>query len=252
MKSPDDAAAKVYDIVYDDYTNKEETKKELNFIRSQIKTNGSILDLGCGTGRHTIPLIKMGYTLCGVDNSKEMLKVLKTKLKKDNLKAEIINKSINEKINFNQAFEGIICFWNAFTQMAVTKKEATNIFNLLFKSLKKNGKIIIDVGNPEAFDLHNNTFKSSLIKNGKTYETTFEPIEVDDKKNITKSNETIVIKQNGKIIEEMKSQFVQRWWKKDELEKMCKDTGFSKIKFYGEDYKNFKETSKKILLVAVK
>ena len=131
MKSPDDATAKVFDIVYDDYINKEETKKELSFIASQIKTNGSILDLGCGTGRHMIPLIKMGYTLMGLDNSKEMLNIIDSKLKTNKLKAETLNKNIQEITSFDHKFDGAICFWNAFTQMATNNKEAKHFFDLL-------------------------------------------------------------------------------------------------------------------------
>jgi SAM-dependent methyltransferase len=39
----------------------------------------SILDLGCGTGNHAIPLAKRGYSVVGIDRSEEMLACLRSK-----------------------------------------------------------------------------------------------------------------------------------------------------------------------------
>lgn len=252
MKSPDDAAAKVYDIVYDDYTNKEITDKEINFIASQIRPNGTILDIGCGTGRHMIPLIKMGYTLTGIDNSKEMLKVLLSKLEAQKLKAETINKNILEITNFNKEYDGTICFWNAITQMATTEKQGKHLFNILFKSLKPGGKLIIEMTYPESHKPHENLHESKVTNAGKTYETTFETIQFDERTKTTISNETVRVLRDGKVIEVMKAQLIQKWWSRDELTKLCKDEQFSNMELYGGDYNRFKEPSDKLILVATK
>jgi methylase of polypeptide subunit release factors len=60
MISQNDPTAKVFDIVYGVFTNKAETKREVGFIASQLNKSKPILDLGCGSGRHTIPLLKKG------------------------------------------------------------------------------------------------------------------------------------------------------------------------------------------------
>lgn len=252
MESPDDAAAKVYDIVYDDYTNVDITKKEINFIASQIRPNGTILDIGCGTGRHMIPLIEMGYTLTGIDNSKEMLKVLSSKLKANKLKAETINEDVQQLTKFGQKYDGTICFWNAFTQMATNEDQGKHIIGILFNLLKGSGKLILEFTYPESHKPHENLHESKATKDGKTYETTFETIQFDEKTNTTKSNETVRVIENGKIIEEMKAQFIQKWWRKEELIKLCKDAQFSNIEFYGGDYNRLKEPSDKLILVATK
>lgn len=41
---------------------------------------GKILDVACGTGNVTLPLVQKGYDLIGVDLSEEMLTVAQQKL----------------------------------------------------------------------------------------------------------------------------------------------------------------------------
>ena len=77
MINENDALSKFFDIVYTEFTNREKTKREINFIKSHIDIGKVILDIGCGTGRHLIPLTKMRFNVVGIDNSKGMLGILK-------------------------------------------------------------------------------------------------------------------------------------------------------------------------------
>lgn len=66
--------ANVYDLIYHD----KDYITECELIERIFKTYGngtirSVLDLGCGTGNHAIPLAKRGYEIVGVDFSAEML-----------------------------------------------------------------------------------------------------------------------------------------------------------------------------------
>lgn len=77
-----------------------------------LKTIGKIkekdvLDLGCGTGKWSIILNKKGANVTSVDNSKEMLDVLKKKIKLENLKINTLKKDIS-KLNLNKKFDIII------------------------------------------------------------------------------------------------------------------------------------------------
>ncbi len=52
------------------------TVAEVDFFLSlfALPAGSSVLDMGCGTGRHSIELSKRGYRVVGVDRSTEMLK----------------------------------------------------------------------------------------------------------------------------------------------------------------------------------
>jgi SAM-dependent methyltransferase len=61
--------------VYDENVFTKNTVKEVDFLLEELglAPGSSILDVGCGTGRHSIELAKRGYALTGLDLSSEML-----------------------------------------------------------------------------------------------------------------------------------------------------------------------------------
>ena len=61
--------------VYEDNIFTKNTIREVDFLLEELslQPGGSILDVGCGTGRHSIELAKRGYAVTGLDLSSEML-----------------------------------------------------------------------------------------------------------------------------------------------------------------------------------
>ncbi len=61
--------------IYEDNIFTKNTIREVDFLLEELslQPGGSILDVGCGTGRHSIELAKRGYAVTGLDLSSEML-----------------------------------------------------------------------------------------------------------------------------------------------------------------------------------
>jgi len=61
--------------IYNENVFTKNTLKEVDFLLEELNLadGGSILDIGCGTGRHSIELAKRGYAVTGLDLSSEML-----------------------------------------------------------------------------------------------------------------------------------------------------------------------------------
>ena len=75
------AYAEEYDSFYEDKDYEAECDMiEEIFRRHAGGQVSTILDLGCGTGNHAIPLAHRGYKVTGVDRSFEMVKHAKAKL----------------------------------------------------------------------------------------------------------------------------------------------------------------------------
>ena len=69
--------------IYDIYVK---TEFDVPFFLEQTKGCKNALELMCGTGRLSVPLIREGVNLSCVDSSAEMLAVFRKKLKTGNLK----------------------------------------------------------------------------------------------------------------------------------------------------------------------
>src|SRR5438445_13789164 len=67
--------AKYYDLLYADKDYAAETAFVREVIRRHMPSACSVLDLGCGSARHAIELVRNGFTVTGVDFSAHMIAI---------------------------------------------------------------------------------------------------------------------------------------------------------------------------------
>lgn len=117
-----------------DYYNKtiEATNLEnLMYFESQIKKNGLIMDLGCGSGRDSLYFKSKGFNVLPVDYSEGLANI---SFEKNGLK--ILNKDFRE-MNFEiNCYDGI---WANASLLHLTKNEFIEIIPKLYNSLKDRG-----------------------------------------------------------------------------------------------------------------
>ena len=73
MKQVFDTYARYYDLLYLDKDYAGESVYVASYLKRYAPHAARIMDLGCGTGAHAEQLVRMGYAVHGVDQSKTML-----------------------------------------------------------------------------------------------------------------------------------------------------------------------------------
>ena len=87
-----------YANTYDKEPFTEGTIQEVDFIEEEIEHNKSIsiLDIGCGTGRHPIELAIRGYKVTGIDLSKSQLQRAREKAVQAGVEAQFLQKDARD------------------------------------------------------------------------------------------------------------------------------------------------------------
>lgn len=76
-----DVYAAYYDLFYEDKLYEDEAAFVARLIHEHAPRAGTILELGCGTGRHALALARQGFGLTGIDLSPGMIDRAKARLR---------------------------------------------------------------------------------------------------------------------------------------------------------------------------
>jgi SAM-dependent methyltransferase len=132
-----------YGVKYDNEIYTQGTVGECDFIEKEIGYNKTvkILDIGCGTGRHTIELTRRGYKVVGIDLSESQLKRAKEKAKELDLNIDF-QKHDARNLPFEGEFDLAIMLCEGGFSLMETDEMNFEILKNATKALKDKGKFI--------------------------------------------------------------------------------------------------------------
>ena len=136
---------------YYDSDNKDLLKDDIAFyIDYADKLKGKVLELGCGTGRITILLVRAGHQTWGLDVSEPMLNVFREKAKKEsettNENLQILNGDMRN-FELDEKFKLIFIPFRTF-QSLTTEEGQKSCLHCCHEHLADDGLFIINVFKP--------------------------------------------------------------------------------------------------------
>ena len=130
-------------LKYDNESFTSGTMGECDFIESEIHFNCQlrILDIGCGTGRHSIELTKRGYQITGIDLSESLLSRAREKGSEQNLTIDFQQHDARD-LPFSNEFDLAIMLCEGAFPLMETDEMNFQILKNAAKALKDKGKLI--------------------------------------------------------------------------------------------------------------
>lgn len=131
------------------------TDLEIDFLLNtlQLPNQSRLLDLGCGYGRHAIPLAQEGLQVIGLDRSPDLL--LEASKRKNNLDIDLsfIRGDVRQ-LPFEDPFDAIISMFSSFGYFE-DENENFLVLQNIAEALKPGGLFFIETANRDFIIAHN-------------------------------------------------------------------------------------------------
>ncbi len=132
-------SAKLYHLHHKDYL------EDIPFWIKLAQQYGSpILELGCGTGRVTLPLFRQGYEITGVDRDPDMLKILVDETKTSE-KINFVQEDFT-KLKINNKFPLIFMPCNTYSTLSKENRQIT--LKMVNHHIEQGGAFSFSLPNP--------------------------------------------------------------------------------------------------------
>lgn len=143
-----------YEELYEDYQAfdnelyAQNTTSEVDFIEQVINHDQSrrILDVGCGSGRHSLELSRRGYAVVGMDLSESMLQRGRKIANAENLKVDFIQRDAR-RLKIHEGFNVAIMLCEAAFSLMEEDQMDRSILENAFLALHPKGKLILTAPN---------------------------------------------------------------------------------------------------------
>ncbi len=137
-----------YDSVADIYDLYVTSDLDMGFYLEEAgKVRGKVVELMCGTGRVSIPLLEAGVDLTCVDASERMLARLKDRLRARNLEARVVQADVRRLDLGEEGFELALIPFHSFSEL-VSSRDQLLALRAAYRSLKRGGRLICPLHNP--------------------------------------------------------------------------------------------------------
>lgn len=160
-----------YNVVYD-HRDEAEAQKMLDLIEQTIghRPARRVLDLGCGSGRHSLALAKRGYSdLTGVDLSPSLLKLAREESTQLALPIRFLESDMRDMPN--EFFDVILNVFTSFGYFELDEENSRVIQNAALH-LAKNGWFVLDFLNSRWVRQHFVPHDERVAPNGMHIEQT--------------------------------------------------------------------------------
>ena len=213
----------------------------------ELNETSQVLDLGCGPGRHSIPLLELAYSVDALDLTEDYLNDLAIKAESLDGNLKLILQDMRKPLEAER-YDLVLCLFTSFGYFEDWSDNLHLIKNV-YQSLKTKAYFVIEVTSPNNFDSNADgvgqrkrqvSETESLMEVWKVYR--------DQGHSRVQNDWTFIGKAKAK-----RFKFDHWLFKREELESLMIEAGFQNLHFYSDYFGTpYNSESTSMLLVAQK
>jgi SAM-dependent methyltransferase len=130
--------------IYAPFLSAEKTAQEVQDIQLllNLPRGSRILDLGCGYGRHALPLTQRDYQVTGLDLSEKLLHIAQTSAVEQGVQVRWMHGDMRS-LPFEEEFDAVTNLFTSFGYFA-DEEENLQVLEQVHKALKPGGLFLVD------------------------------------------------------------------------------------------------------------
>jgi 2-polyprenyl-3-methyl-5-hydroxy-6-metoxy-1,4-benzoquinol methylase len=253
-----DSHSELYDQLYLGLPGEQEF-----YVSESLRYPSPVLEIGCGSGRITIPIAQAGVDITGIDNSEGLLKVAGEKLTKIKTVAGNIELHLADMRDFSldKKFNLVIIPYRAFLHMHSVEDQKKTLNNIR-EHLAPGGHLIMNMFFPriDVMDTYMNQL-GTVVKQVKTLELDNGNKQIFfDTRQYSSYSQLITqyfimeeIDEQGTVVAKRYFPLTLRWVTRFEMEHLLELCGFKLVNLFGWfDKREFSDSSEEMIWVAQK
>jgi SAM-dependent methyltransferase len=145
---PQDWYATAFDGATAEMAWTERSESEVNRALKMLRPQGGerILDLACGSGHHSLELVRQGFSVVGSDISGELIEIARKNAAEQGLEATFIEGDLRE-LDFEEEFDFVLNLNDGAIGYFETDEENHRTFEVISRALKSGGRNLVQLPN---------------------------------------------------------------------------------------------------------
>jgi SAM-dependent methyltransferase len=145
---PDDWYRRAYPPEMDKLPWAQKTGSEVDRVLRILQPSGSerILDLGCGTGRHSLELTRRGFSVVGAELLEANVEVAEASAAAEGLEVEFVQADLRE-LTFEDQFDVVLSLNDGAIGYFETEADNLRAFEVISRALRDDGRHLLQIAN---------------------------------------------------------------------------------------------------------
>ncbi len=224
-----------YSSYYDRLYRDKDYRAETEYITSLFNTYGShpvklLLDLGCGTGSHSLHFSKSMEKIVGVDLSSKMIDIARARADAEGIRnIEFINDDM-ENIELSEKVDGAVCLFAVLGYLENNEKILSFLKNLS-RVLKPESLFLFDVWSGPAVLSIQPSDQYKIVEDGNSRIIRFAHPELDIHKGVVEVEYKILELVDNRVVQDTVENHRIRYFFTSELRLMLEMSGFRMVEY---------------------